>query len=70
MDAAGLIREKTERLPLEMQRQVLDFVEYLEARNRAEDESWSLLSLTGALAGMEEEDWTDVRPEDLVERWK
>lgn len=70
MDAAGLIRENTERLPLEMQRQVLDFVEYLETRNRAEDESWSFLSLTGALAGMEEEDWTDVGPEDLVERWK
>lgn len=70
MDAAGLIRENTERLPLEVRRQVLDFVEYLEARNRAEDESWSFLSLTGALAGMEEEDWTDVGPEDLVERWK
>jgi hypothetical protein len=70
MDAAGLIREKAERLPPELQRQVLDFVEYLEAKSRADDESWSFLSLTGALAGMEDEDWTDVRPEDLVERWK
>ncbi|MHB8766075.1 MAG: DUF2281 domain-containing protein [Deferrisomatales bacterium] len=70
MHPADLIREKTERLPPELQRQVLDFVEYLEARSRAEDEAWSRLSLTTALTGLEDEQWPPFRAEDFVEHWR
>jgi hypothetical protein len=70
MDTAELVRHKLESLPPDAQREVLDFVEYLEAKHRVEDKQWSAFSLTSAMAGMESDEWPEYRDEDFTERWR
>jgi hypothetical protein len=42
-------------MPESLQTEVLDFVEYLEAKIQKQDIGWSAFSLTSAMRGMEEE---------------
>ena len=55
------IQEYVQRLPAPLQSEVLDFVEYLLSKAerdipRRESESWSNLSLTSAMRGMDNEE--------------
>ncbi len=61
MTTVQAIIQHLEYLPNSMQREVLDFVEYLEFRRqvpsvRKEDATWSDFSLSSAMRGMEEEE--------------
>lgn len=65
----------TQKLPEGLQKEVLDFVEYLEIKNLGQqvqdlsDKDWTGLSLAGAMQGIEDEDAV-YRVEDLKERFK
>jgi hypothetical protein len=60
MTTAQTIAQHLNALPISAQREVLDFVEFLEARRRdrtvrEEDVSWTDFSLAAAMRGMEDE---------------
>jgi hypothetical protein len=61
MTTAQAIAERVMSLPEDAQREVLDFVEFIETRKtgpseRQDEASWSILSLASAMRGMEDED--------------
>lgn len=62
MTTAQAIIQHLKALPDSMQREVLDFVEFLESRHkegsaaRETDDAWSGFSLESALRGMEDEE--------------
>ncbi len=61
MTLSERIQEQVQRLPASFQAEVLNFVEYLAAKAereavRQEDKSWSSLSLSFAMRGMEDQD--------------
>ena len=61
MAIAEKIHKYIEELPTSLQEEALDFIEYLFMKAKStsvqqEDESWSSLSLTSAMNGMEDED--------------
>ena len=70
MNVADVVYGKVKSLPEASQREVLDFVDYLSQKLRAEDADWSRSSLATALRGMENEDWPEYRDEDLKEHWQ
>ncbi|MBL4818160.1 MAG: DUF2281 domain-containing protein [Deltaproteobacteria bacterium] len=53
------ISDQVERLPADLQTEVLDFVQYLNEKQKKEEDSerkdWSQISLEGALRGIEED---------------
>ena len=64
------IQEYVRRLPAPLQSEVLDFIEYLLSKAerdipRPESESWSELSLTSAMRGMENEETPSYTVADL-----
>ena len=64
------IQEYVQRLPAPLQSEVLDFIEYLLSKTerdiqRREFESWSDLSLTSAMRGMENEETPSYTLADL-----
>ena len=64
------IQEYVQRLPAPLQAEVLDFVEYLLAKvgrdiPHRESESWSDLSLSSAMRGMENEEKPSYTVADL-----
>jgi hypothetical protein len=64
------IQQHVQRLPASFQAEVLDFVEYLVAKAeremaRQEKRSWSSLSLSFAMRGMEDEGTPLYTPSDL-----
>lgn len=73
MTTAQAIMRHLESMPDSMQREVLDFVEFLESRHkecsaaRAADDTWSRFSLESAMRGMEDEEspytLADIRPD-------
>ncbi|MGQ9684617.1 MAG: DUF2281 domain-containing protein [Anaerolineae bacterium] len=70
MSAAETIHQYVQRLPQDLQAQVLDFVEYLLAKvereaAQSEERDWLQFSLSSAMRGMEEEDTPTYGPEDL-----
>jgi len=66
MPIAEKIQQHVQRLPTNVQAEVLDFVEYLLAKTeRQEEREWSDLSLASALRGMEEEETPLYTPADL-----
>jgi len=69
MQLAELVFDKIKSLPEPAQREVLDFVEYLEHKSRHDGREWSLHSLAAALHGLEADSWPEFRTEDLKERW-
>jgi hypothetical protein len=61
MTTAQVIAQRLSSLPEDAQREVLDFVEFVESRRvgqsqRQEDAEWSALSLASAMRGMEDEE--------------
>jgi len=70
MQLAEIVFKKVQLLPETAQREVLDFVEYLEQKSRLDDRDWSVHSLAAALRGIEADTWPDIRMEDLKERWQ
>jgi hypothetical protein len=61
MTTAQAITQRVMSLPEDAQREVLDFVEFIETRKagqseRQDDAAWSMLSLASAMRGMEDEE--------------
>ena len=69
MIVAEIVYQKIKSLPEQAQKEILDFVEYLERKSHPDDNLWSLMSLESALRGLESDTWPDYGPEDLKERW-
>jgi len=72
MAVADRIHRYVQKLPEPLQAEVLDFVEYLLSRaEQAESEedgrSWSALSLSLAMRGMEDEESPEYTLDDLKE---
>jgi hypothetical protein len=56
MTLAEKISHEVQALPEAIQREVLDFVEFLKARRpHVEDEAWTAFSLAQAMRGLEDE---------------
>ena len=70
MKTVDRIYEETRALPETVQREVLDFVEYLAHKLQKENAGWSELSVTAALRGLEDEVWPEYRYEDMKEKWR
>jgi len=74
MTLAQSIAERLASLPEDAQREVLDFLEFIESRRAAQpvipdDSSWSAVSLASALRGMEDEE-SPYGLNDLKERFQ
>ncbi len=74
MTTAQFIAQRVTSLPEDAQREVLDFVEFIELRKsgqgvKQEDATWSELSLASAMRGMEDED-SPYTLDDLKERFQ
>ena len=75
MTTAQAIAQHLQALPDSVQREVLDFVEFLASRRRSHvteedgDVRWSDFSLASAMRGMEEEA-TPYTPADMRETFK
>jgi hypothetical protein len=70
MKTSDAINKKVHELPEPLQREVLDFVEYLAGKQAKEDSDWSVFSLTSALRGLENETWPEYGEEDIKEKWQ
>lgn len=70
MKTVDRIYEETSALPETVQREVLDFVEYLAHKIQKENADWSELSVAAALRGLEDEVWPVYRNEDMKEKWR
>lgn len=70
MKTSDVINKRIHDLPEPLQREVLDFVEYLANKAGKEDSDWSLFSLASAMRGLEGENWPDYAEGDLKEKWK
>lgn len=55
-----------ERMPEALQQEVADFARFLLEKKLGEELLWQSLSLTQAVRGLPEEDYTEA---DLKERW-
>ena len=69
MQTADRIHRQVQSLPEPVQREVLDFVEFLAHRLRQEEMRWADLSMRAALRGMEDEVWPEYREEHFKEKW-
>jgi hypothetical protein len=67
MGLGDRIQEHVERLPVSLQAEVLDFVEYLMSKAESSDEckAWTDLSLSHAMRCMEEEETPTYTMADL-----
>jgi len=68
------INRKLEKLPISIQLEVLDFVEFVaqkaDRQNLSEeDEQWTKFSLSQAMKGLEDEDVPEYTDADLKEKW-
>ena len=70
MKTLDRIYEETKALPETVQREVLDFVEYLAHKLQKENAGWPGLSVAAALRGLEDEVWPEYRNEDIKEKWR
>ena len=70
MKTSDAIHKKVSALPEPLQREVLDFVEYLAGKQERENAEWSAFSLASALRGLEEEPWPEYGDEDFKEKWQ
>lgn len=60
MEPADRIYKEVKALPEPLQLEVLEFVEHLALKLRAEDHDWSELSLRAALRGLEDEPGPEI----------
>jgi hypothetical protein len=70
MQLAQRIKDQVQALPEEIQREVLDFVEYLNHKLQTEETTWSALSFSSALRGLEDENWPEYLESDYLEKWQ
>ena len=70
MQLAETAIKKIQSLPEAIQREVLDFIEFLEQKSRRDDQQWSGLSLALAQRGLESDNWPEYRAGDLREHWQ
>lgn len=75
MIVAEKIARKLENLPISVQVEVLDFVEFVAKKNQlreveSENSNWSEFSLNQAMKGMENEDFPEYSEADLKEVWR
>lgn len=75
MTATEQITDRLQKLPPPLQREVLDFIEFLaqkvahrEAVN--EEAEWARFSLAQAMSGIDNEDSPDYTEADLKEKWQ
>lgn len=64
------INGKLQRLPLPLQEEVLDFVEFLLHKNGVADNEWSVFSLKQAMRGLEDDDMPEYTDADLKDKWQ
>jgi len=65
MKTSDAINKKLSVLPEPLQREVLDFVEYLASKQERENADWSAFSLACALRGLEDEPWPEYGEKDI-----
>ena len=75
MAVSEQISEKLEKLPVAIQQEVLDFVDFVSERVKhqnvaEEDEQWQDLSLSQAMKGLEDEASPEYTEADLKETWR
>ena len=70
MKTSDAINKKLSILPEPLQREVLDFVEYLASKHGRENKDWSAFSLACALRGLEDEPWPEYGEKDIKEKWQ
>ena len=63
------INGKLQQLPLTLQGEVLDFVEFLLHKNGDGENEWSEFSLSNAMRGLEDDDIPEYTEADLKETW-
>jgi Protein of unknown function (DUF2281) len=64
------INGKLQRLPLPLQEEVLDFVEFLLHKNGDGEQEWSKFSLAQAMRGLEDDDMPEYTDADLKDKWQ
>jgi hypothetical protein len=69
------INQKLEKLPIEIQLEILDFVEFVaqkaEKQNASEENrQWTDFSLAQAMKGLENEETPEYTEADLKEKWR
>lgn len=69
------IADRLRKLPPPLQREVLDFIEFLaqkaaQGEAAGEEAEWAKFSLAQAMAGLEDEDSPAYSEADLKERWQ
>jgi hypothetical protein len=64
METADRIYKEVKALPEPLRLEVLEFVEHLALKLRAEDVDWSELSLRAVLRGLENEPGPEISPKE------
>jgi hypothetical protein len=75
MSAKEQITDRLQKLPQPLQREVLDFIDFLAQRvvqreDASEEADWTKFSLAQAMNGLENEDSPEYSEVDLKERWQ
>ena len=75
MSAMEQITDRLQMLPPRLQREVLDFIDFLAQRvaqreDASEDADWTKFSLAQAMNGLENEDSPEYSEADLKETWQ
>lgn len=75
MSAKEQITDRLQKLPQPLQREVLDFIDFLAQRvaqgeDSGEQADWTKFSLAQAMSGLENEDSLDYSEADLKEKWQ
>ena len=68
------INQKVEKLPIEIQLEILDFVEFVAQKAERQNASkenwqWTDFSLAQAMKGLEDEETPEYTEADLKEKW-
>jgi hypothetical protein len=75
MSAKEQITDRLQKLPQPLQREVLDFIDFLAQRvaqreDSGEEADWKKFSLAQAMSGLENEDSAEYSEADLKEKWQ
>jgi hypothetical protein len=75
MTAEEQITDRLQKLPQPLQREVLDFIDFLAQRvaqrkDASEAAEWTRFSLVQAMNGLENEDSPEYSEADLKEKWQ
>lgn len=75
MTATEQITDRLQMLPPQLQREVLDFIEFLAQRvaqreDASEQAEWTRFSLAQAMNGLENDDSPEYGEADLKEKWQ